>query len=118
MAPANQPTEFYDIILTDIQLHVQKTCNTRSLYRAAVKSIRNKKPGRAYTSAIKMMPDGRFQIRFDSPDMQKQIAAAERAGKTIRFLIPRGGLPVFVGKDTIEFIKAHPNICKNKSEKN
>jgi hypothetical protein len=104
MSPAQQTIQYHDITLTDIQLHVQEPCNPPSLYRATVKSIRNKRAGRVYTTQMSGNP---LKVVFDSPDMEEQIAAGQRAGKQIRFVIPKEGLRIVAGKDLVEFMKSH-----------
>ena len=94
-----------DIIFTDIQFHVAKPRKPVPLSRAIARSIRNNRPGRVYTTNFSIKKDGRFQMAFPTPpELEKVINDAESKGKTIRFILPKEGIPVFAGKDTTENI--------------
>lgn len=99
--------KYYDIILTDLQLHAVKPTNPPSLWRQVLRSLRNGlKPGRAYGKVVKT-DNGEF--RFEIPmtkDLQEQMDVAKRLGKEVRFFMPKGGIPVYPGPDTIQRINA------------
>ena len=99
--------EHYDIQLTDLQCHSTKPTNPDSFLRKVEKSIRNNKPGRAYSSTITQKSDGKFEIAFDltSPGGQ-EIQRAIQMGKKIRISVPAEGLPINLGPDMIEKLKA------------
>jgi len=40
------------------------------------------------------------------PEVQRQVAVAEKQGYIIDFVIPSGGIPIFAGKDVYEFLAA------------
>lgn len=70
-------------------------------------SIKNKKPGRAFTTDLKNLDDGQPEFAFDlGPEFQKLEEQAKAEGKTLRLLYPKGGVPIFAGKSAIEFQKA------------
>jgi len=89
-----------DITITDIQLHSTKATNPKSLYRKIEKSIRNGKPGRAFSNQIKLNQNGTFN--FSIPALKEK----EHSKNKIRLLVPKDGIPVFAGKDLIVKIKS------------
>lgn len=98
-----EDNEFVDIVFTDLQLHVVKPRKPIPLSRAIEKSIRNGRLGRAYTTNFTMMENREFRVEFPTPpELEKITADAERSGKTVRYILPEGGIPVFAGKDMIE----------------
>lgn len=95
--------EFVDIVFTDLQLHVVRPRKPIPLSRAIEKSIRSGRPGRAYTTNFTMKEGRKFEVEFPTPpELEKITADAERSGKTVRYILPGGGIPVFAGKDMIE----------------
>jgi len=101
--------EYYDIYLTDMQLHVAKPTNPPSFLRQILKSFRKGgKPGRVYHSGLTPNPDGKT-FHFSMPlskDLKEKVEFARRIGKEPRFIIPKGGIPVYLGKDSIEKIES------------
>lgn len=98
-----------NILLTDIQLHVIKHRKPVSPARAIEKSLRNGRPGRFYCKGIAPAPAETSAFEFSIPlteDMQKLKEKYEREGKTVHFLMPKEGIKLFLGKDSIDFIKA------------
>lgn len=92
----------YDLILTDIRGHFLKATNPTPWYRAIMKSFRSGKPGRAFTNAIETTPDG-LRVIFDlPPKVIKEMEEAEQAGKRVRVLMTKAGLPFSPGKDFID----------------
>lgn len=116
MNDQQQPTEYYDVVLTDIQLHVQKMSSPAPLVRAIEKTIHAGKPrGRAY-GKVDGADEKARTIHFTIPleeKIQTGINEAMIQGKKIRFLVPKTGLPIYAGKDTLEKIEAD-NRKKNK----
>lgn len=100
--------EYYDIILTDIRFHIAKKRKPLHWYRAMMKSIHNKRLGRFYVNKAKPNQDGTFGFELSLPEeIQTQISNAQLAGKKIRILMPKDGIPIYPGGDTLEYIKAH-----------
>lgn len=101
---------YHDIVLTDIQLHVATRRKPLSFIRSILKAIRSgKKQGRYYQNGI--LPMGKEKGTADftiplPPEIQEEWIAAEKAGEIVRIITPKGGFPVYFGKDTIEFIEA------------
>ena len=106
----NDDSEYYDIILTDIALHMTKPQNPTPWYRAMRKAIKNKKPGRYYIGLQPSKHNGKIEINlFDllrqDPKFKEQEKIAKKLGKEIRIYIPPN-LPIYAGKDTLEKIEA------------
>ncbi|MBP7060696.1 MAG: hypothetical protein KBA91_01810 [Candidatus Moranbacteria bacterium] len=98
-----------DIVLTDIQLHIVKPRKPISPARAIEKSLRNGKSGRFYSKSVTPTPNEPGVFRFSVPlskDMLNLKEKLEKEGKEVRFVLPPGGLNIYAGKDTIEFIEA------------
>lgn len=99
--------KYYDVILTDVQLHTQIPPKPKPLFRSILQSMRNNKPGRTYSSNISFDDSGTFQfsIPLESKTGQEMLRA-QKAGKKIRIFMPKSGLPVYLGKDMIEKLDA------------
>lgn len=110
-------TEYLDVMLTDIQLHVTQHSHPRPFDRQLAKSLRNGKPGRVYnqlppptTMSAEDHKNGRFKINLMGiPEIERAALEAKKQGKKLRILVPSTGLNVYAGKDTVEFIKAREN---------
>ncbi len=107
--------EYHDIVLTDLEIHAVKPTNPAPWYRVIMKSLRNKLSGRIYSKNIRKNVDGKnnaapfnFAISL-SEDLKEKIAGIEKLGKEVRFLMPKEGIPIYVGKDLQEFMKARKN---------
>ena len=124
MNQEEKPTEYHDVILTDIKLHTVKARKPVSWYRAIWRSFKKNLPGRFYSSNIQIKKDGAFKFGFPlSPNLQREKEIAEKAGKKFRIFMHKGGVPVYFGPDAIEHIKAQKKKENNKtrvwhSEKN
>lgn len=100
--------KFVDIILTDIQLHVEKARKPASPSRAMEKAIRNGEPGRFYSNNLTMDTDGKPVIPiFENSEIAKFIEKAKSERKIVRIFMPKDGLPITSGQDTKEFIEMH-----------
>ena len=100
-------TKYHDIVLTNIQLHTIQPRKPRSFLRTIFKSLRSGKPGRVYSRDISIGKNGEARLAIPlPPDEMMKIEEARKAGKIIRFFIPKTGLPVFYGKDLIDRIEA------------
>ena len=98
--------KYYDIILTDLRVHTVKPTNPTSLLREVARSAKNgNKPGRVYGS--RLITNGN-ESSFEIPitkDLQEQMDIAKRLGKKIRFFMPKDGIPIYPGSDTIQKIR-------------
>ena len=99
--------KYVDIILTDIQLHVAKPRKPSPLSKAIGKSLKNNKPGRFYKRDFSVTKDGTIQLPiFENSEIMKIKEKYEKEGKIVRFFMPKSGLDIYAGKDTIEHIEA------------
>lgn len=101
----------YRIIqITDIALHTAKKTPTSSVGQKIQKAFVANKPDRIYApiqeSAVEN--DGTFTLELlrQDPDFVKLIQEEEAKGYKVLLSIPKGGIPVVVGKDTIEFMNS------------
>lgn len=101
--------EYHDIVLTDVMMHAVAPRKPISWLRAIWLVIKNKLPkGRFYTKDFSMRKDGKMKVTFPlPPEIREEIRKAEAAGKKIRILTPKGGLPVYLATDAIEKLNAH-----------
>lgn len=105
--------EYFDIVLTDIQLHVQKPKHPAPFDRGIVKSIRNQKAGRTHTAQKLAATEVAFPLSF-----QNEIEELERTtGKKVRIFIHAQGLPLKVGADTTQWVKANKHRVKKVVDK-
>jgi len=99
--------ECLDILLTDIQLHVQKVRNPNSLGRQYIKALHGSKQRRAYSNSVKF--DGKkrtITLALDLGEEHLFAEAQKRGKKYIRYFIKQDGIPLYLGSDTIERLKA------------
>lgn len=110
MLKTENQIEYQDVFLTDIQMHVVEPRKPLPWYRAILKSFRNKKPGRFFSKAFSMTEkDKTFEanVRFPLPEkVRKQMEEAQKSGKKIRLWMPKDGIPIYPGKDVIEFLNS------------
>ena len=99
----NMP-EYVDIQITNFQLHTAEPRKPQSIGRVVERSIRSKQEQRAYTTDIQ---EGQNNLRFTfrNVELERIVAKAKAEGKTVRFFVPKGGIPVLLGNDTVEFLK-------------
>lgn len=107
MTDINKPVEYHDIILTDIQLHTAKARKPIPWYKAIWRSIKNRTAGRFYSRDIQVKKGGTILMGFPlPPNIQKEKEIAEKSGKQFRLFMPKDGLPLALGPDAIEALKA------------
>ncbi len=74
--------------------------------------MRSKLPRRVYgrINNAETTQQGQFKLTFPRlPTAEELYQIPELRGKTVHFLVPKAGLPIFAGKDTMEFIEARKN---------
>lgn len=99
--------QYHDIILTDVKFHTKLPRKPLSWYRAMWLSVKNGLAGRAYSRDIKLRKDNSFGIYFhNSPEIKIEREKAEKQGKILRIFMPKAGIPVFLGEDIVERLKA------------
>lgn len=97
------------IYLTDLKLHTARKKPTLSLGKKIRESFQNKTPGRVYDhlpKPLEMQKDNSFVLRalqFD-PDFMKMVQEEEAKGYKVLIGMPKEGVPVLLGEDTIEFL--------------
>ncbi len=97
------------IYLTDIKFHTAKKKPTPSLGKKVRESFQNNTSGRVYdhlSKSLEIQKDNSFILRalqFD-PDFVKMVQEEEAKGYKILIGMPNEGIPVLLGKDTIEFL--------------
>lgn len=101
----------YKVIeLTDIALHTAPKRPTPSHGKKIAKSFDRMEPGRIYSPIGEnaIAPDGSFNleaIKFD-PEFLRMVQEAEAEGYKVLLGLPKGGMPVVPGADTVEFMKS------------
>lgn len=89
------------LYLTDIALHHRNFREAKKLDKTIKQDEHGRERGRIYTNdALTKTPDGQFQYEIRLPEeLQRQINAGE---VDVEFMMPEGGIPIFLGKDGIE----------------
>lgn len=107
MKSAENKMKYHDIILTDVKFHTILQRKPLSWYRAMWLSVKNGVARRAYSNDIKLRRDNSFGLYFhNSPEIKVEREKAERQGEILRIFMPKAGLPVFLGEDIIERLRA------------
>jgi len=105
----SQYQKVVNIILTDIQFHMCEPRKPLSPVRSMEKSLHNNKPGRWYSKNIPApnKQDATLTLPIlETSELGKFIAKLQAEGTKFRLFVPKRGLPVYAGKDTVEFIEA------------
>mgnify|MGYP000629729990 CR=1 FL=1 len=97
--------------LTDIQLH-SNARPTQSVGGVIKRSIENNKPGRIFSSLEKRenlntdQNSTTFTIPFEinDPILNQTINDYEQKGYRVEIQIPESGLPIYLGKDAVDFM--------------
>ncbi|AKM84434.1 TPA: hypothetical protein DCZ46_03725 [Candidatus Campbellbacteria bacterium] len=102
--------KYKTIQLTDIALHTAKKTPTPSVGKKVQNAFKNDKPDRIYSKLEKtaVSDDKAFTLdllKMDS-DFLKMVRDEEAKGYKILIALPNEGVPVFPGKDTVEFMKS------------
>lgn len=102
----------YKVIqFADLQFHSTPKRPTSSFGKKVRESFRRNTPGRVYSALPKPLPkqdDRSFiteDLQFD-PDFMRMIQEEEAKGYKVLIAIPKGGVPVLPGEDTIEFLNS------------
>jgi hypothetical protein len=101
----------YRIIqVTDIALHTAKKTPTSSIGKKVQKAFETMEPDRIYAPIEKSALTGNGEITLEllrqDPDFVKLVQDEEAKGYKVLISLPKGGIPVVPGKDTIEFINS------------
>lgn len=101
----------YKIIqITDIQLHTTPKIPTPSTGKKIQKAFKSEKPDRIYSKIDKAtVPNNQtftLELLKADPDFVKMIQEEEAKGYKVLIAIPNGGIPIFPGKDTVEFMRS------------
>ena len=99
----------YKIIqITDIALHTSPKKPTPSVGKKVQKAFENNKPDRIYSNLEKPEVTGNGSITLDllkmDPDFVKMVQNEEAQGYKVLISLPKSGVPIFAGKDTVEFM--------------
>jgi len=98
--------------ITDIALHSSDRQPTKSIGKKIKQAFALKKPGRLYGFKIQKPTDkpGYFESVIDlvqkDPELMRVIQEEEKNGYKILLGLPKGGIPIVLGKDAEEFINS------------
>ena len=98
------------IYISDLQLHSRERI-TPSVGKKIQQAFQSGNPDRLYFPLPKPPVSEQgvqtFQFSIDlDPETLKMIKDEEAKGNTVSFELPPGGAPVFLGKDTVQFIES------------
>lgn len=102
----------YKVIrLTDLKLHTMSKRPTPSFGKKVREAFQHSTPGRVYNTLPKpMVPtnDNSFilEILKLDPDFMSMIQEEEAKGYKVLISVPKEGVPVLLGEDTIEFLES------------
>lgn len=109
--PAIHTPQNGDIIfeLTDFQLHTNSR-TTQSVGKTIERSVESNQPGRIFSpmSNLRVLENNTVQFSmpiFNPDELKPLIQQYQQQGKRVFLLKPKS-LPVFPGKDTVEFINS------------
>jgi hypothetical protein len=99
----------YRIIqMTDIALHTSKKRPTTSFVGKLRSLLQFKKPVRIYRLLQNQFNGNTFNIDNikNNPELVKIIQEEEKKGYKVLISLPRTGIPIFPGEDTVDFINS------------
>ena len=101
----------YKIIqITDVALHTAQKTATSSVGKKIQKTFENNVPGRIYSLINKpSISEGKaltLELLKLDPDFVKMVQEEEAKGFKVLISLPKEGVPIFPGKDTVEFINS------------
>lgn len=96
--------------ITDIQLHTNAR-PTQSVGGVIQRSMEQNKPGRIFSSLEKPQESSasikvKFPFEMNDPVLKQTIHDYQKQGYRVMFKVPESGLPVFLGKDSINFMNS------------
>ncbi len=98
------------IQITDIALHSSKKTPTPSVAKKIQKAFTTKKPDRIYgplqASAVTGNSTLTLELLKQDPDFVKLVQDEEAKGYKVLISIPKKGIPIVPGKDTLEFMNS------------
>ena len=109
LKPAKLKKGGYNIItITDFAFHTNSMRPTPA--KKTVKSLENKQPGRIYEPAVKTKGNivklNFLESLMNDPEFIKFVAEEEKNGRKVLLHLPKAGVPVLPGKDTVEFFNS------------
>lgn len=101
----------YKVIqITDIALHTAEKTPTLSLGKKMQRAFATGKPDRVYAPIQKPDMAGTRELTVEllvqDPDFMKLVRDEEARGFKVLLALPKGGIPIVPGKDTVEFLKS------------
>lgn len=106
--PKAKPVKYKIIQLTDFQLHSTQKQPPLLVGKKFQTAFETNTPGRFYNTLPKPAAEqkpGTFSFKIDlGPDFLRMVQEEEAKGYKVIIKLPDGGAPVFLGKDTIQFM--------------
>lgn len=103
-------TKYRVIQITDIALHTAKKTPTPSVGKKMQKAFEAEKPDRIYAPIEKSaLSDDRtltIELLKQDPDFVKLVREEEAKGYKVLVALPKSGVPIVPGPDTIEFMQS------------
>jgi len=104
------------VILTHVECHTAKPRKPLSILRIAEKCLRNGNLGKAFTTDCIVRKNSPSKITFDLLPKDIQEKATKSGQKFIKIFVPKSGLPIYAGDDTLEKIKKGKRVIHRKSK--
>ena len=98
------------IQLTDMALHTTEKRSTLSIWKKIKESIRTKRSGRFFGAVMKNNLSTDINLTMEDisndPEFIKSVLEENRKGRKVYVSVPKNGIPVVLGRDTIEFMNS------------
>lgn len=118
----------YKVIqITDVALHTTRKTPTPLVGKKIQKAFEDNKPDRIYShmEETAISDDRTFTINLikNDPDLLRMVREEEAKGYKVLLALPKEGIPLVLGNDTVEFINSKNGkrilrgIAKEKEEK-
>ncbi|MDD4931306.1 MAG: hypothetical protein PHG66_04165 [Candidatus Colwellbacteria bacterium] len=118
----------YKVIqITDVALHTARKTPTPLVGKKIQDALEKNKPDRIYSPIEKLAvsDDRTFTLNLlkTDPDLMRMVREEEAKGYKVLIALPKEGIPVVFGKDTVEFINSKNGkrilrgLAKEKEEK-
>jgi len=98
--------------ITDFTLHATEKRTTKAIARKIKQTIEHGKPSRLYGLKTRELMEGCDLAMFindlvkKDPDFVKMIQEEEKKGYKILLALPKDGIPIMPGSDTVEFLRS------------
>lgn len=96
-----------DFVITDFKFHSQIANNPKSLPQNILSTYRGARPKRTFINGgLVAKENGEIEMGFELDHNEIRHLLKKANKKRLRIVLPEGGVPIFLGPDAIEKMKA------------